>query len=404
MIRNETDIAIIGAGLGGCIAALALAPHYSVTLIDKNANPPPRVGESLPPAAKRILSKLGLVDILNQGHVISHGMASYWGSEQVQMFDNLRNPDGMGWHVDRQILEQALREAAKERGVNCCWPCELKSSELLSSEDKNEQWRLSLIAGASSVESGEESVELQDRTLKANIVIDATGRHCTFTRQQGIRRQQQDKLVSVWMTYCTSDKKQMSSIHPTPDGWWYCAPIPQLPRSSEIRIADGYAGIPRVMSYQTDSDLLDKALTRSTANSTAQSTEAMLNSAKAVPSLVAELASIDVATISHHGLVAANSSKLVNAQGNNWFAVGDAAMSFDPLSSQGMFNAMASAMQLCDLILEMGIDSEAAISDIANEFNLQLEQIWQHYEGHKRYYYAQEKRWIDQPFWQRRMA
>lgn len=396
MIRNETDIAIIGAGLGGCIAALALAPHYSVTLIDKNASPPPRVGESLPPAAKRILSKLGLVDILNQGHVISHGMASYWGSEQVQMFDNLRNPDGMGWHVDRQVLEQALREAAKERGVKCCWPFELLSSKLALSDSESAHWQLTL--------SSEKAHSTPDIPLKAKVVIDATGRHCTFTRQQGIRRQQQDKLVSVWMTYCTSDKKQMSSIHPTPDGWWYCAPIPQLPRSSEIRIADGYAGIPRVMSYQTDSDLLDKALTRSTANSTAQSTEALLNSAKAVPSLVAELASIDVATISHHGLVAANSSKLTNSQNKRWFAIGDAAMSFDPLSSQGMFNAMASAMQLCDLILEMGIDSEAAISDIANEFNLQLEQIWQHYEGHKRYYYAQEKRWIDQPFWQRRMA
>ncbi len=411
MISNETDIAIIGAGIGGCIAALALAPHYSVTLIDKNAHPPPRVGESLPPAAKRIFSQLGLLELLGlvdtsqsacisgdgsfygQRHLVSHGMASYWGSEHVQMFDNLRNPDGMGWHVDRQALEQTLRETAKARGVNCIWPVELIFSKPLPSEQNNEHWQLTL--------SSRQVNQAPDITLKTKIVIDATGRHCAFARQQGSRRQQKDKLISVWMTFCTPSRTQMGSIHPTSDGWWYCAPIPRLPHSSQTELAENDNGIPRVLSFQTDSDMLDKSLT--------QSVEALLNQANCVPSLATEFAKIDMdsinlATANNHGLVAANSSKLVNSDNKNWFAIGDAAMSFDPLSSQGMFNAMASAMQLCDLILDTGIDSEQGKSAIAAAYQQQLEQIWQHYEGHKGFYYAQEKRWSNQPFWQRRLA
>lgn len=387
MQNFETDIAIIGAGVGGCIAALALAPFYSVTLIDKQASPPPRVGESLPPAAKRIFGKLGLTDLLQENHVTSHGLASYWGSEQVQMQDNLRNPDGMGWHVNRQCLEHKLRSAAKGKGVNCLWPFALSSSK----EEENE-WLLTL--SEQSVDTDGKSIS--EMQLKAKVVIDATGRHCTFARQQGARRQQQDRLVSVWMTYCTPSTEQLSSIHPTANGWWYSAPIPKLPVACDTVLPSNKTGMARLLSYQTDSDLLEKSLTNSV--------DDLLQAAQRIPGLEKTLQQIEPGTATHHGLVAANSSRLMNHQGNNWFAIGDAAMSFDPLSSQGMFNAMASAMQLSDLIAKFGIDSEVGKTTIAFEFHQQLERIWQHYEMHKQYYYAQERRWAKEAFWERRAA
>lgn len=384
MLRNETDIAVVGADIGGCIAALALAPYYSVTLIDIQESSPPRVGESLPFGAKRIFSKLGLTELLQEQYVTSHGLVSFWGADQQLSLEEQTNVDGMGWHVNRQSLEQALRNTAGERGVDCLWPCTLKSSR-----QEGEQWLLNL-------SSQDEFQVEQETSLKAKVVIDATGRQSTFARQQGARRQQLDRLVSVWMTYCSPVKQQLSSIHPTTNGWWYSAPIPQLPMGCEIQSLHHKNKRPRLLSYQTDSDLLDKSLINSA--------DALLDAAKKIPALSEMLEQVDLDTVTNHGLVASNSSRLINQEGNNWFAIGDAAMSFDPLSSQGMFNAMASAMQLSDLIVKFGIDSEVGKTTIAFEFHQQLERIWEQYEMHNQYYYAQERRWIKEAFWERRAA
>ena len=44
-------------------------------------------------------------------------------------------------------------------------------------------------------------------------------------------------------------------------------------------------------------------------------------------------------------VVAANSSRLNYVSGRGWLAVGDAAMAFDPLSSQGLVQALASGIR-----------------------------------------------------------
>ena len=48
---------IVGGGIAGCIAAISLIEFYEVTLIDKLAIPKEKIGESLAPAAQRILKK-----------------------------------------------------------------------------------------------------------------------------------------------------------------------------------------------------------------------------------------------------------------------------------------------------------------------------------------------------------
>ena len=98
MSELKTDILIIGGGIAGCIAAISLVDFYQVTLIDKLAEPQERIGESLAPAAQRILKELDLLDDLENkiGSLYQNnlGMQSYWGSSQSQIVDHLRNPDG----------------------------------------------------------------------------------------------------------------------------------------------------------------------------------------------------------------------------------------------------------------------------------------------------------------------
>lgn len=350
----NTQITIIGAGIGGCIAALALAPYYEVTLIDKTQTAPKKMGESLAPAAIRVLSELNLQHLLNdKRHIASQGILSYWGSDNPTLIDNLRNPDGFGWHIDRPYFEQQLRDACITRNIQCLW-----SAQLTQSKGHKHGWALSL----------DHSGVL--KTLNSHLVIDASGRHCVFARQQSVPRHQYDKLMSIGLSAHFNIQKRLALISHTDQGWWYSAPLGNT-RKSPFRPSMQK----RIISWQADAILIKQA--------NISSTSKLVRFAKQVPGFSTLIEQIDLSSSDLYPLIAANSSKLEYVAGNNWFAVGDAAISFDPLASQGMFNAMASAMQLSELLITNGLTS------FANQqlYQQQVEKIWQHYLTHKSLYY-----------------
>ncbi|MBQ4850228.1 NAD(P)/FAD-dependent oxidoreductase [Pseudoalteromonas sp. MMG012] len=349
----KTQVAIIGAGVGGCIAALALAPYYCVTLIDKEAAPINKIGESLAPAALRILTQLKLAHLLNDTrHIVSHGTLSYWGSSEPTLIDNLRNPDGFGWHLDRSYFETQLRNACIDAKIHCIWPAQLTDSVAT-----DEGWQLSLQHDNSPLQ------------LNANTVIDASGRHCAFARQQGITRQQFDKLMSIGFTANVNIKKKTALISHTDEGWWYSAPI-HNPEKSPTQ-----AQQKRVFSWYADAKLIKNARITDPSQ--------LLNRAKSIPGFTILSSRIEEKNAQLYPLVAANSSKLVNCSGKNWFALGDAALSFDPLSSQGMFNAMACAIQLSELLINNGLMHAENIP----LYQQQVDKIWLSYLAHRALYY-----------------
>lgn len=376
-INKEVDIAIIGGGVAGCTAAIALAGWYNVVLLDQTDNPPKRIGECLPPAARRILKRLSLLEGLdgtllsgNQSQHLKHiGTQSYWGNAQAHIVDLLRNPDGFGWHLDRQAFEIYLRESALKRGVNCFWPAKLQNAHF-----ENHQW--SITATAKDQVSSEHLYH-----FKAKFVIDASGRQSHFARKIGIGRQQYDKLISCWLTLPNQETNKMSTISASETGWWYSSPLPHNKR---------------VLALQTDPDLIDR--------NTLKDVDQFLRLAQTNQEM-ANLIQGNCNAIGLHQTVAANSTRLNQVAGQQWVALGDAAMSFDPLSSQGMFNAMANAVQLTDLMIasdSAGVLNPESLKEIQTNYTHQLDRIWEHYTKHKRMYYREEMRWKDAPFWKRR--
>jgi flavin-dependent dehydrogenase len=362
LIQEKTDILIIGGGIAGCIAAISLADQYKVTLIDKRTTPLDRIGESLAPVAQRIFRQLNLCQNLNAEvetklYRKNLGMQSYWGSHQVYIVDHMRNPDGMGLNLDRKEFEVYLRNVAEERGVHCLWGCRYHQSEY-----EDNVWKL--IA-----KSSEEAYE-----ITTDFVIDATGRPSHFTRSLGIERTSHDKLIACWMSLPNTLENQMSTISAGENGWWYSAVVPNNKR---------------VIAFQTDADLVDRA--------TFKTLESFLQLSEENKEITAILAQSNLEEIEFHGVTAANSTKLNQVAGQQWVALGDAAVSFDPLSSQGMYNAMASAMQLKELILKYGFTEE-----LQQNYSLQIDDIWRYYGEHKNLFYQQERRWKDSTFWKRR--
>lgn len=360
MATIDTDILIIGGGIAGCIAAIALTTTHRVVVIDKRALLTDRIGESLAPAAGRILQELCLLEEMEHQVGVLYqqnlGMQSYWGSDQVHWVDHLRNPDGFVKSLNRKAFEGFLRESAEARGARCLW-----GAKLYDSAKEGTRWQVQ--AG-----NGNERI-----TINSAFVLDASGRQAHFARNLGLKRVIKDKLVACWLTLPNTHTNTMSTITASENGWWYSAVVPNNQR---------------VVAFHTDSDLLPKQALKTTA--------ALLELAQE-NRIIHALLDRRAEEITFRGTVAANSTKLQHVAGPSWAALGDAAVSFDPLSSQGMFNAMASAMQVSTLIQQLGFT--AALTEA---YTQQIDQIWQYYLKHKRVFYGVEKRWTTSEFWRRR--
>jgi flavin-dependent dehydrogenase len=95
--------------------------------------------------------------------------------------------------------------------------------------------------------------------------------------------------------------------------------------------------------------------------------------------------------------VGANTSRLNCATGKNWLAVGDAAMAIDPLSSQGIYNALESGLAAAHTITQSDTDNDAL-----NQYRDWMETKFAKFIQARTYYYAQETRGASSVFWRRR--
>lgn len=93
-----------------------------------------------------------------------------------------------------------------------------------------------------------------------------------------------------------------------------------------------------------------------------------------------------------HG-VPAETARLSPCRGPGWLAVGDAALSFDPLASQGILTALQSAQMAATSVANGGYHYAAYLDDVHAR----------HIAGCLTHY-SLERRWSARPFWRRRMA
>ncbi|WP_338693281.1 NAD(P)/FAD-dependent oxidoreductase [Bradyrhizobium sp. 26S5] len=356
----EADVIVVGAGPAGSTVALNLAPTRRVIMIERLPDIPPRIGESLVPAARRLFADMGLWRSFEaEPHSPCYGNRSVWGSNEAVDNDFLRDLDGHGWHLDRGRFDAWLRVAAVSRGARLFAP-----AQLADIERSGETWRVSVTTPTGMV------------GMTARFLIDAGGRAAPIARRLGARRRRHDRLVCGWIHGAASGSKGLTFIEAVEDGWWYSAPLPNERR---------------VVAFHTDADLASAHIARDR--------QEMLRRATSAAHLSELLESVAFAPDQVSGFTAAHSSHLAPCMGDGWLAAGDAAINFDPLSSQGLFNAMytgLAAAEAADRYLSESIDG-------LSDYERSITGIRTAYAERLAFWYGTETRWKEGAFWRRRV-
>ncbi|MDF1794430.1 MAG: tryptophan 7-halogenase [Thalassobaculaceae bacterium] len=363
-LNASWDAIVVGGGPAGAVAARRLAQgpaqkrtdRCRVLILEQATEAAPRIGESLPPACRPLLRDLGLLDRMD-GHRPYLGNRTLWGGT-VATHDFLRDPHGAGWHLDRTGFDTMLQAAAIHAGATIH-----RGVTVRTLTPRSGCWGMVTSLG---------------HRLRTRLLIDATGRAAAVARRLGARRQVLDRLTGVYVVLrgeTGEPSDSFSRIEAEADGWWYTAPLP-----------DGT----RVAAFHSDSDQPVLRELSSPAGFLARLRRTRMIAAE-VP--------VDATTIVTGPVtVPAHSAATDPPAGAGWLAVGDAALALDPLSSQGLMNALFTGMTGGDAAVAM-LDG---IGSAGRGYTSLLSEVRQAYGANLAYFYGAEAGRRSGDFWVRR--
>lgn len=354
---------IVGGGPAGLAAAISLADaQINAIVIEKSDYNSLRLGEHLTPDGIPALQQLGLWDQqFIEKHRLCYGIRSAWGEDKITQSDYIFHPCGYGINLSRPAFDKALVTHARDKGVKL-----LEKSNMRSVQRQQNEWVFSL------------DTPTGCRTLRAKFVVDASGRAAVFARRQGRKSLYRDRLIgfAAFTSRIDGNRKEQQEtlfLESSQFGWWYFA---------QLKDNKG------VFLFVTDADQLYHIK-----DSPLRIWQQQLNLTHFIRELILAynpVKNVIVRSVQSHCLD--------NATGRNWLAVGDAATSFDPLSSMGISKGLKGGISSSRVILRYLNTDMTALTQYRKEIELEFEKYMERHTA----YYQLEKRWLSSPFWIKR--
>jgi flavin-dependent dehydrogenase len=207
--------------------------------------------------------------------------------------------------------------------------------------------------------------------------VDASGMKAVFARNVPVERQIVDRLIFVSGFFELPGSISLTSLtllEAVEYGWWYMATLP------DNRVIAALATDPEVVSAYKLGEPANWF--------------ALLMNLRILPEHIKPHLHLNEKLMVSPAL----SSYLQQPCGSNWLAVGDAASSYDPIMSLGIYKSMLTGMEAGKMI---GLKHSGADYD-PDSYKTFLRNDFRKYEESRNYFYALENRWPDSPFWKRR--
>lgn len=358
------DVIIVGAGPAGCASAILLAEQsLKVGLIDEVNPNKPKVGESIPAATKRLLQRLNIPSITTLLNADEYkpcaSNASAWGTPHWHYQDALMNPEGSGWHIDRNAFDAALYQKATENGTI---PIQNQVKNVIKN---NSDYFITL----------KKTSTTAPQKLYAKWIIDATGRASKIGRSLGFEREEfSEQVAAIAWVKTAKDRDFSTRIKSVKNGWWYSALLP-----NQRRIIAFHGLREAVAKLIQEPSIFVESFNE------ANLIKSRINAEQILHKLQGRDASF---------------GKLKTVAAHHFLAVGDAAISFDPLAAQGIFFALYSGIKAGEAILKSYADPSAEARNL-DIYTKQVDDIFQYNHKNLKAHYHNELRFLKENYWRK---
>lgn len=327
------DAIIIGGGPGGSTVATLLAnAGKKVLVIEREKFPRFSIGESLMPESYWVFKRLGVLEKLKATNFVrkySVQFVTASGKESQPFFFDEMNPHecSVTWQVVRSEFDKMLLDNAAEHGAEV-WEESNVIDVLTEPSDSDD---LPRAVGVVVEKNG------QRITLRARVIVDATGTRTMLAKRFGIRQTDPSLRKASYFSHYKGGRRDPGKNEGATlvlstannDGWFWYIPLP------DDTVSVGVVGD------------IDRLVTQNKGKTPEQILEQEIKNCRGLDDRMTKAVRVGPVHV-----LSDFSYRATRCAGDGWVLVGDAFGFLDPMYSSGVFLALKSAEMAADTIVE----------------------------------------------------